>query len=104
VAERTFSRPSQLGANRWKHPTVRAFFVARAGLLARRSMAELIKSIKRFLSVGDLADRFQVERSTIYTWMRRGQLPPPVRFSRKCLRWDDSSIEKWIEARKEVVA
>ena len=47
-----------------------------------------------FLSVDQLAERYQVGRSTIWRWTADGRLPRPVRFSPGCSRWSSDAIEQ----------
>ena len=40
-----------------------------------------------FHSDKHLAARYDVSRCTIWRWVARGQLPPPVKLSPGCARW-----------------
>ena len=46
---------------------------------------------KPYLTMADLAERFQVNRSTIYRAIKEGEFPPPVRIF-SCPRWSLKSI------------
>ena len=51
--------------------------------------------MKRFISAEQLAERYAVNRSTIWRWaqVERGLLPRPIRISEQCTRWDLDEIE-----------
>ena len=48
---------------------------------------------KRFMSDKALALRYEVSRATIWRWVHRGILPPPVQLSPGCTRWDADQVE-----------
>ena len=48
--------------------------------------AALADTAPGLLSAVDLAQRFHVSVTTIYSWRKRGTLPPPRRLGRSC-RW-----------------
>jgi prophage regulatory protein len=49
---------------------------------------------KRFGSVGQLAQRYNVDKATIWRWARKGILPPPIKISPQCTRWDLDEVER----------
>jgi len=52
----------------------------------------------RYVSVEQLAERYGVDRSTVWRWSKRGLLPPPVKLSEQCTRWD---LEKVVQRERE---
>lgn len=46
-----------------------------------------------YYSDAQLAERYQVSRSTIWRWTARGHLPPPVQLSPGTTRWLKNEIE-----------
>ena len=48
----------------------------------------------RYVSADQLAERYSVNRSTIWRWAQRGLLPRPIRISEQCTRWDLDEIER----------
>jgi prophage regulatory protein len=52
-----------------------------------------------FLSDKQTADRYGVQRTTIWRWVKEEGFPGPVNLSRGCTRWPLGAIEKW-EQRK----
>ena len=54
----------------------------------------------KYISADQLADRYGVNRSTIWRWTKRGLLSKPVRLSDQCTRWRLDEIEK-LDAERE---
>jgi prophage regulatory protein len=53
-----------------------------------------------FLSVQDLADRYRVNRTTVWRWCQTRGFPAPVKLSPGCARWRLSGVEAWEADRK----
>lgn len=53
-----------------------------------------------YLRDTDLAERFQVSRSTIWRWTRRGQFPAPVKISDGFVRWRQADVDSWEDQRQ----
>lgn len=51
----------------------------------------------------DVARRHAVSEAVITARVRRGEMPPPTRFGRKCLRWPLATIEAWERAGRPFV-
>ncbi len=47
-----------------------------------------------------LATRYTVSRQTVWSWVRSGVLPKPVRLSDRCTRWRLSEVIASDEARE----
>ena len=41
----------------------------------------------------DLAERYSIDRSTVWRWAHRGLLPVPIKVSDGCTRWRLDQIE-----------
>jgi predicted DNA-binding transcriptional regulator AlpA len=50
-----------------------------------------------YLSVKDVAVRYNVNPSTIWRWLKNGHLPEPKRFGPQTLRWAIPDLEVWEE-------
>jgi predicted DNA-binding transcriptional regulator AlpA len=48
-----------------------------------------------YLKDTQLAERFGVDRVTIWKWVKRGGFPKPVKLSPGCTRWRMADIEAW---------
>ena len=53
----------------------------------------------RLESIEQVMERITRRRSWIYSAVRRGDFPQPVRLSTRCTRWDSSEVDRWIEQR-----
>lgn len=47
-----------------------------------------------YVSAEQLAERYSVNRCTIWRWAKRDLLPPPIQFSEQCTRWDLDKIKQ----------
>lgn len=48
----------------------------------------------RYVSADQLAERYQVNKATIWRWVKRGFLPQPIKFSEQCTRFHLEKIER----------
>lgn len=48
----------------------------------------------RYVSAEQLAERYSVDKSTIWRYVKRGILPAPVKISEQCTRWRLDEIER----------
>lgn len=51
----------------------------------------------QLLTLKDVQERVQWSRATIYRHMAGGTFPKPRRLSAGSIRWEQSTIERWIE-------
>lgn len=51
-------------------------------------------AMNRFVSAGYLAERYDVDKSTIWRWAGRDILPRPIKISEQCTRFDLDEIER----------
>lgn len=49
-----------------------------------------------WLTAVEVAARLRVTQNTVYTLNKRGLLPQPVSFGRRCLRWRKADVERFI--------
>jgi len=52
-----------------------------------------------YLSDKQAAERYHVNRGTIWRWLNLGNFPKPVKLSTGCTRWRYDDLEAW-EAKK----
>ena len=50
-----------------------------------------------YLSVDQIAERFNVSKDTIWRWRRKGEFPAPFKLGGKTTRWRLSDVEEWEE-------
>jgi predicted DNA-binding transcriptional regulator AlpA len=48
----------------------------------------------RYVSVAQLAARYNVDKATIWRWSRKGTLPAPIKLSDQCTRWNLDEVER----------
>ena len=56
--------------------------------------------MKIYLSDKDLAARYNVDRTTPWRWVAKGQFPKPVRLSPGTTRWDSDDVDRHDADRK----
>lgn len=53
-----------------------------------------------FLTIQQLAERFQVSVGCIRAWRLRGEGPPAIKLGNS-LRWDLVEVDRWVDAQRE---
>lgn len=53
----------------------------------------------QFYRLHDLKVRFGVSGSSIWSWVKQGTFPAPIKLSAKITAWEISVIEDWVQAR-----
>jgi predicted DNA-binding transcriptional regulator AlpA len=56
-------------------------------------MANRLDRPPSFMSVATLARELDVSESTVHEMVRRGVLPPPIRLSSGCVRWNWTDVQ-----------
>lgn len=56
-------------------------------------------AVSTFLSVEQVAIRYNVSKDTIWRWRREGDFPKPIRLGPKVSRWRLSDLETYEAAR-----
>jgi excisionase family DNA binding protein len=51
------------------------------------------------LTVEAVAERLHVDESTVWRWIKKGEISPVRRLGRKCTRVPSSSVNRFLEAR-----
>lgn len=47
----------------------------------------------KYISAAQLAERYSVDRSTVWRWTSDGKLPAPIKLSDQVTRWNLDDIE-----------
>lgn len=55
--------------------------------------------IDKILRLPEVCSVIGVRRSALYTMLRFGEFPPPIRVSRQCIGWKSSVVQSWIDSR-----
>lgn len=50
--------------------------------------------MKQYISVKDVSRRYGVGVSTVWQWVKEGLLPSPVKFGRRCTRFDCDQLDQ----------
>jgi len=53
----------------------------------------------QFLSALQVAVRLSISVRTVTRMVKRGELPPPIRYNRKLVRWPASEIDAYLAER-----
>jgi excisionase family DNA binding protein len=56
------------------------------------------------LTVHQVARRLTVSTRTIYRLLERGSFPPPIRYTRKLVRWRTADVERYLASLAEGAA
>jgi excisionase family DNA binding protein len=51
---------------------------------------------QRMLTPADVAEQLCVSIRTVWRMVERGDIPPPIRWSRKLVRWHAEAIERYL--------
>ena len=51
------------------------------------------------IDAAELAQMLSVSKPSVWRWMAEGKLPPPIRITAQCLRWNREAVLAWIAAR-----
>lgn len=62
---------------------------------ARRSFTP-----EEYLTIQQLAAKFQVSVGCIRAWRLRGEGPPAIRLGNS-LRWDAAEVDRWVDSQRE---
>lgn len=57
-----------------------------------------------FLDVGAVAQRYDVRRETVWTWVRQDRFPPPMRLTPGVSRWSLDDLKAWEDEKRSEVA
>lgn len=52
------------------------------------------------LPLAAVLERVGVCKGTVYSWMRRGEFPRPLRVGPNSVRWSSLEVERWIAGRQ----
>ncbi len=52
-----------------------------------------------YCRASELAKKFNVSVSAIWSWTRNGNFPQPVKLTPKCTVWILSEVQEWLDSR-----
>ncbi len=53
----------------------------------------------QFLRLNHLKERLGVSSSSIWSWVKAGTFPKPIKLSENCTAWNAADVEVWSQAR-----
>lgn len=59
----------------------------------------LTEETKNLKTTQEVAERIGVDKLTLETWRRKKKGPPFIRISRSRVRYDESAVQRWLDAR-----
>lgn len=59
---------------------------------------------ERRYSPKELAQILRIGVRTLWTWIATGKIPPPIRYTGRCVRWKESQIRDFLDRGKESTA
>ncbi len=57
--------------------------------------------LPEMLTVNQVAALLSVSHRTVWRMLKRGELPPPIRWNRKLVRWNKPGLLQFLEQLKE---
>jgi prophage regulatory protein len=54
----------------------------------------------QFFRLSQLKQQLSVSRSTIWSWVKNGTFPKPIKLGKNCTAWNSTDIDNWIKERK----
>ena len=61
----------------------------------------LNQSTSIYLNMRELEARYQVTKTTIYSWIKTRDYPKPIHLGANLVRWNSAQVDAW-EAEREV--
>ena len=57
------------------------------------------KDSMKLLRVKEVANKTSVGKSTIWSWVKDGKFPEPIKISDRISVWKESDVDAWIESK-----
>ena len=54
-----------------------------------------------YLTDRQVAERYGINRATVWSWVKKAKMPEPVRLTPGCARWSVGDLERWESERRE---
>ena len=56
----------------------------------------------QFYRVSHLQEKLGVSRSSLWSWVKQGTFPKPIKLGKNCTAWNSNDINNWIAERKSI--
>jgi len=62
-------------------------------------MPSTVASHKIFYRLPEVKQRIGVSASSIWSWVKQGKFPKPIRLSENCTAWEAEAVDRWAAER-----
>jgi prophage regulatory protein len=52
-----------------------------------------------FYRLSQLKEKLSVSRSSIWSWVRDGSFPKPIKLGKNCTAWNSEDVHAWVQSR-----
>lgn len=56
-----------------------------------------MKVVSDLVSVAGVQEMLNISQRTVYRWIQTGELPAPVRLSKRCIRFSRIALQEFLE-------
>jgi prophage regulatory protein len=53
----------------------------------------------QFYRLSQLKEKLSVSRSSIWSWVKDGSFPKPIKLGKNCTAWNSEDIHAWVRSR-----
>ena len=53
----------------------------------------------QFYRISQLQSKLDVSRSSIWSWVKQGSFPKPIKLGKNCTAWNADDVHAWVEKR-----
>ena len=64
-------------------------------------MSSTTPSADRLIDLKEVEHLTGIKKATIYSYMRKGKFPKPIKIGKRAVRWSYVAVTEWIEQLKE---
>jgi prophage regulatory protein len=52
-----------------------------------------------FYRLSQLKEKLSVSRSSIWSWVKDGSFPKPIKLGKNCTAWNSEDVHAWVQSR-----
>ena len=52
-----------------------------------------------FYRLSQLKEKLSVSRSSIWSWVKEGSFPKPIKLGKNCTAWNSEDVHAWVQSR-----
>jgi len=53
----------------------------------------------KFYRLSQLKEKLSVSRSSIWSWVKDGSFPKPIKLGKNCTAWNSDDVHAWVQSR-----